>query len=76
MSYCELEARRSEQDIWSFAANKEGVKFDGTHQLLVYADDVNFLGENIYTTKKISRKKMATDVSRGVLITCYRRLQK
>ena len=33
-------------------ANQEEIKLDGTHQLLVWADDVNLLGENIYTTKK------------------------
>jgi hypothetical protein len=29
-----------------------GLKFNGTHQLLVYADDVNLLDDNIDTTKK------------------------
>jgi hypothetical protein len=32
--------------------NKVGLKFSGTHQLLVYADDVNLLGDNIDTIKK------------------------
>jgi hypothetical protein len=32
--------------------NKMGLKLNGTHQLLSYADDVNLLRDNIYTINK------------------------
>jgi len=33
-------------------ANPDGLKLDGTHQLLVYADDVNILGRGTHPRKK------------------------
>jgi hypothetical protein len=32
--------------------NQVGLKLSWTHHLLVYADDVNLFGDNIYSTKK------------------------
>jgi hypothetical protein len=32
--------------------NQMGLRWNGAHQLMIYADDVNILGDNIYTVKK------------------------
>jgi hypothetical protein len=32
--------------------NHEGLKLNGTHQLLVYADNFNILGGSVHTVKK------------------------
>jgi len=32
--------------------NQDGLKLNGAHQLLVYADDVNILGGRVHTVKK------------------------
>jgi hypothetical protein len=44
--------------------NQMGLKLNRTHQLLVYADDVNLLRYNIYTIKK--NTETVTDVSKEV----------
>ena len=35
--------------------NQDGLKLNGTHQRLVYADDVNILGGSIHTVKKTQK---------------------
>jgi hypothetical protein len=40
--------------------NQDGLKLNGTHQLLVYADDINTIGGSIQTIKKITEALVAS----------------
>jgi hypothetical protein len=35
--------------------NQDGLKLNGTHQLLLYAADVNILGRSIHTIRKMQK---------------------
>jgi len=38
--------------IMRVQVNQDGLKLNGTHQLLVYGDDVNVLGGSVHSIKK------------------------
>jgi len=46
--------------------NQDGLKLNGTHQLLVYADDVNILGGSIHTVKKNAEALIVTSKEIGL----------
>ena len=52
--------------------NQDGLKLNGTHQLLAYADDVNILGGSVHTVKEnaetllVASKEFGLEV-RGLL---------
>jgi hypothetical protein len=47
---------QAEYAIRKVQETQVGLKRNGTHHLLAYADDVNLLGDNIDTIKKKTRK--------------------
>ena len=46
--------------------NQDGLKLNGTHQLLAYADDVNILGGSIHTLKENSEALVVASKEIGI----------
>jgi hypothetical protein len=63
----------SEYAIRKVQENQVGLKLNGTHQNLSYADNVNLLGDNIDTINKITEtiKEVGLDVNIEKTSTCW-----
>jgi hypothetical protein len=46
--------------------NQDGLKLNGTHQLLVYADDVNILGGSVHTIQENAEALVVTSKEIGL----------
>jgi hypothetical protein len=55
-----------EYAIRKIQKNQEGLKLNGTHQLLAYADDINILGENVDTIQKNTKALLAANKEVGL----------
>jgi len=52
--------------------NQEGLKLNGTHQLLAYADDVNILGGSVDTVKKSAETLVAATKESGLEVNAHK----
>jgi hypothetical protein len=50
-----------EYTIRGVHVNQNGLKLNGTHQLLVYADEVNILGRRVQTIKESTEALVITN---------------
>jgi hypothetical protein len=55
-------------------ANQEGLKLNGTHQVLVYADDVNILRGSIHTIRKNTGALLIASKEIGLEINAEKKL--
>jgi len=49
--------------------NQDGLKWNGTHQLLVYADDINILGGSVYIIKENTEALIVASKETGLEVT-------
>ena len=52
--------------IMAVQFNRDGLELNGTHQLVVYADDVNILGGSIHTVKEKTDALMVASKKTGL----------
>jgi hypothetical protein len=52
--------------------NQDGLKLNGTHQLLVYADDVNILGGSVHAVKKNKEALLTATKETGLEVNVHK----
>ena len=52
--------------------NQDGLKLNGTHQLLAYADEINILGGSIHTLKENAEALVAATREIGLEVSAYK----
>ena len=52
--------------------NQDGLKLNGTHQLLAYSDDVNILGGSVHTVKKNAQALVAVTKEIGLEVNIHK----
>ena len=60
-----------EYAIRRIQVNQDGLKLNGTHQFLVYADNVNILGGSVHTVKKYAEPLVAATKEIGLEINAH-----
>jgi len=50
--------------------NEDGLKLKGTHQLLIYADDVNILEGSVHTVKENAEPLIVANKKTGLEVNC------
>jgi len=52
--------------------NLDGLKLNGTHQLLVYDDDVNILGGRVHSLKENAETLLVASKETGIIINAVK----
>ena len=52
--------------------NQDGLKLNGTHQFLAYADDANILGGSVHTVKKNAEALVAATKETGLEVNAHK----
>jgi hypothetical protein len=60
--------------IRSVQVNQDDLKIKGTHQLFVYADDVNILGGSVYTIEKNTEARVVASKETGLEVNAEKNI--